>query len=736
MKNIPFKYKLIASILIVSLTPLIINSIYNLKSSRAALKDAAFDKLVALREAKNKSITRYLNTISKQIVTLSHDKMLIDATKEYKSAFKKLPANPNEDAALKLSEYYNKDFANEYKTKTNEASPLMKTISSLSPQAIYLQHAFISNNPNPLGSKHLLDETGLLPDYNLVHKVYHPQIREFLDTFALYDVFIIDNETGDIVYTVFKELDFGTSLLTGPYKDTNLGEVFREALKITDKKDFKIVDFKKYTPSYEAPASFIATPIWDGDKKIGVLAFQMPLSTINEIMSERAGLGNTGEVYLVGEDKKLRSDAFNNKDFNIYNSFNKDKLIHSKSIEMALQNKAGFNIDKNYNNSEVLSAYTRIEYPHLPWVIMAEQAVDEAFFSADILFRNVMIFIGVSLLIVIVIALLVTKNLSSEIEDIVESFSSSAHDVQNSSQKMDMVSNKLYKSVQTQISSITESAAAMEEISAMLKNNTNSSQTATKLSIATKSSAESGKETVDKMREEVLEISKSYDEIQYSVEKNNEDITKIINVISEIAKKTEVINEIVFQTKLLSFNASVEAARAGESGKGFAVVAEEIANLAEMSGKASKDIADMLTSSQEQVQVIADKTKKNINEIVSRGRLKVEDGNKVAEQCLNELNNILECIHELDGSIREISHAINEQSTGVEEVNTAMKYLENATHETTDMSERSKGAALELRDQSQSLRVSIQALRKILGAKKSYDIPPRTQASGEVTDKV
>ena len=733
MKPLSFKYKLVISMLAMSLLPLTINSIYSLKSSRDEIRNAAFDKLSYVSQAKNKSISRYLQTVSSQIVTLSHDKMMIDAARDFIGVFKKTPP-VGEEASAKLKNYYSSDFASEYKNKTGAESPYNSVVDKLPPHSVALQNAFISSNQNPLGSKHLLDESALAPDYSRVHKSYHSTFREYLETFALYDIFIVDIESGDIVYTVFKELDFATNLTSGPYKDTNLAEVVSKARELKDRKTFAVADFKKYGPSYEAPASFIASPIWDGDKKIAVLVFQMPLGTINSIMQERSGLGQTGESYLVGQDKLLRSDTNNDKEFNIYNSFNKGKIINSPFIEEALNNKSSVHVVKNYQDKEVLSAFTRIEYPHFPWVIFAEQQVSEAFAGADTVLQNVLIFIFISIVAVIAVSLMITKSLSKQIEEVVEAFSASAHDVQNSSQKMDLISNKLYRSVQTQISSITESAAAMDEISAMLKNNTKSSQNASNLSVSSKNSAMKGKETVNRMMDEVGEISKSYDDIQKSVEKNNADITKIIQVIEEIAKKTQVINEIVFQTKLLSFNASVEAARAGESGKGFAVVAEEIANLATMSGKAAGDIAEMLASSQNQVSEIAESTKSHISSIVRDGRQKVQSGTSVASLCMDQLDNILNNINDLDTSIQEINVAIKEQSTGVEEVNSAMKYLENATHETTDMSERSKGASEELKKQSHALRVSIQTLRKILGAKKSYDVKSMPVAETQTSD--
>ena len=93
MKNVPFRYKLILSILVMSLVPLLISAIYILNSSKAELEQASFDKLTSVRELKNKSISRYLNTVSAQISTLSHDMMLINAAKEFKAALKSTPAS-------------------------------------------------------------------------------------------------------------------------------------------------------------------------------------------------------------------------------------------------------------------------------------------------------------------------------------------------------------------------------------------------------------------------------------------------------------------------------------------------------------------------------------------------------------------------------------------------------------------------------------------------------------------
>lgn len=327
-----------------------------------------------------------------------------------------------------------------------------------------------------------------------------------------------------------------------------------------------------------------------------------------------------------------------------------------------------------------------------------------------------------SLVLGIIAAYFIVNGLMKHIAEAIEILSQNVHDVQNSSQKMGMVSKRLSAAVDKQASSITESAAAMDEISAMIKNNNSSAENAIKLSEEAKSSALSGKNTVGKMMNEVSAISVSYDEIQKSIEKSILDIKQIIQVIAEIATKTEVINDIVFQTKLLSFNASVEAARAGEAGKGFAVVAEEVGNLAQMSGNASNEIASLLKASQDKVAQIAAAITRDITSIVVDGRGKVQSGTVVAEECLTELDKILQNVNDLDHSIREITAALSEQTSGVEEVNSALRHLDGATLESTDMSNRSKEASVELMKSSHSLRSMIQDLRQILGSRKNYKV--------------
>jgi len=260
-------------------------------------------------------------------------------------------------------------------------------LSQLDEESIALQYYYIEANRNPLGSKHLLDRADDVSAYSQLHEKVHPIIRNYLEKFGYYDIFLVDSETGDIVYSVFKELDYSTSLINGPYAQTNFGEAFRRANAAGNKDAVVLVDYAQYTPSYEAPASFIASPIFNEDnEKIGIAMFQMPIDRLNTIMSERSGLGETGETYLVGPDKLMRSDSYLDPEHHSVMAsfrFPETGKVDTDAVRAGLAGKTGSEVIVDYNDNPVLSAYAPLEIGDFTWVLLAEIDVAEAFCPVD-----------------------------------------------------------------------------------------------------------------------------------------------------------------------------------------------------------------------------------------------------------------------------------------------------------------------------------------------------------------
>jgi methyl-accepting chemotaxis protein len=206
------------------------------------------------------------------------------------------------------------------------------------------------------------------------------------------------------------------------------------------------------------------------------------------------------------------------------------------------------------------------------------------------------------------------------------------------------------------------------------------------------------------------EIQGNSNDIIGVVNQSNQSMEQIIHLIKEIGTKTKVINEIVFQTKLLSFNASVEAARAGEHGKGFAVVAEEVGNLARMSGSSAKDISDLLEKSIAHVQSIIEKTKEDIGQIVNRGQSKIENGLHIAEECKVILSDIDTSLNQVSEIAEEIATASKEQTVGVSEITHAMSEVEKASQQNSSVSNSTTEIASHVAEDTQLLNDAIDRL--------------------------
>lgn len=315
--NLKVGTKVLVAFLSAGLLAILSVAIISYEVADVALEEEAFNKLTAVREIKAAQIEDYFDTIRKQVLTFSESETVIFAMRDFKKSFHNLTSDLRvKDVSpykAKVSGFINTKFLPKYKDTTGK-SVSGSEFMARSSEAMILQSLYIADNPNPLGSKHQLDKANDGSEYSKHHAEYHPIIRDYLEKFGYYDIFLIDHRTGEIVYSVFKEADYATSLKNGPYGNTNFADVFRQTASAGSNDFVKLVDFKPYGASYDAPASFIASPIFEHGKKIGVLVFQMPVDKISEVMTshqkwKESGLGDSGETYIVGDDFTLRSES-------------------------------------------------------------------------------------------------------------------------------------------------------------------------------------------------------------------------------------------------------------------------------------------------------------------------------------------------------------------------------------------------------------------------------------------
>lgn len=336
-------------------------------------------------------------------------------------------------------------------------------------------------------------------------------------------------------------------------------------------------------------------------------------------------------------------------------------------------------------------------------------------------YKMIILFSAVGFVIALFFAITIAIRVAKALDSISKSLTESANQVASASTQIASSSEELSQASTEQASSLEETAASLEEISAMITKATDNAQTTATSSGESQQKAEEGRTAADQMLSSMNEISQSNEAIMAQINESNKQMTEIVKVIQDIGNKTKVINEIVFQTKLLSFNASVEAARAGEHGKGFAVVAEEVGNLAQMSGNAAKEISDMLDGSILKVEKIVTDTKTRVESLVEQGKQKVESGINVARQCSDVLNEIVQNVSKVSALSQEISQASKEQAQGVGEINKAMGQLDTVTQQNAATSEEAASAAEQLSAQAETLKTVVHELIVIIQGNDSQE---------------
>jgi methyl-accepting chemotaxis protein len=205
-----------------------------------------------------------------------------------------------------------------------------------------------------------------------IHAGLHTLAERFVAERGYYDFFMITPD-GDVLYTVEKEADYGTNLLTGPWRDTGLSDVFQRALALASEGHVVFSDFEAYAPSQDAPAMFMARAMVNPEGRVlGVLAMQLPTDRIRDIMQFTAGMGESGETYLVGEDLLMRSDSRFREESTILQA-----KVDTESVRRALSGESGTLFTPDYRGVPVLSAYSDLKVDDFRWAVMAEIDRDE-----------------------------------------------------------------------------------------------------------------------------------------------------------------------------------------------------------------------------------------------------------------------------------------------------------------------------------------------------------------------
>lgn len=549
--------------------------------------------------------------------------------------------------------------------------------------------------------------------------------RKYIESYGYYDLFLINNQ-GDVFFTEAKEADYGTSLINGPYSDSGLAMIFKRA---KETRGFVLQDFSPYAPSNNEPASFIAQPIYNKGKLVVIIALQLSIDKINRFMQVREGMGKTGESYLVGSDKRMRSDSFLDPEgHSVKASFTgsiENNGVNTLASKEALRGNTGTKIIIDYNGNPVLSAYTSVNVEGNTWALISEIDEAEAFAIITELKIDIAIVIGLVMVAVVVLGVVVARSITTPLGGEPNEMKSIAEEIADGNLTLDFEDNRgeqgsvyvaMHKMTLTLHEMITKIVAAGGEIAktseetSVVTQQTNdivqqqqreSGQVATastEMTVSVQevannaSRASTAAETASREAQLAQEVTSRTNEAIVNLAEEISQATAKIFVLEEqsnqIGSVLDVIRGIADQTNLLALNAAIEAARAGDYGRGFAVVADEVRSLAYKTQESTTDIESMIS----QLQTGSREAVKMMESSTHRTEETIKMGNRVVV-AITGISNAVDAINDMNA---QIASAAEEQSTVSEDINQRIINISDLSQQTAGGAQQTAEATLQM----------------------------------------
>ncbi|WP_440708306.1 adenylate/guanylate cyclase domain-containing protein [Herbiconiux sp. YIM B11900] len=432
-RGLGIQSKLLIMLLSVSIGSTLVVGWVGYVNGRDSLRDAAYDQLTNVRESKADAIQTLFDNIRGGLRLDSSGATGNQAATEFAAAFAELDTQPVDPAqAAAVDAYYADTFIPQLEARTGEESAPEVFEPTTSAQT-YLQATY-TVPPTDFDAASLVDDAGDGSAWSAVNAKYNPYFREMVTSYRYEDALILDTE-GNVVYSVYKGVDLGTNVLTGPYKGSILSTAYSAALNSNVIDYSEITDFERYQPSLGVPAAWGVSPIGEGGVVNGVLAVQLPLSAINDVMTgdqdwANDGLGRTGESYLVGPDKTMRSvsrllldDPEEFQKLTITGGTSpadaqrmvdvggtvEIQRVDTVPVNRALAGETGTVLARSYLGRDTLAAYAPVDVGGVQWVIVSSITTAEAFAPVDEFTRNIALAILAIIVAVSLLSLLLAQ---------------------------------------------------------------------------------------------------------------------------------------------------------------------------------------------------------------------------------------------------------------------------------------------------------------------------------------
>ena len=722
--RLSMKKQLVYTMLAAGLIPMIVVAVVVVTQATYLLSEEANAKLSSELDARKSHLEDYLSHLMQMNSSLAANGVTKDSLVEFRDGFndlaKEKPLNDSSSATIsaELKKFYAETLEPEYQKVTGTTTSL--DYDSILPSSLNGQIAqwlYVVNNDNPIGQKDLLQRSGDSSTYSGVHEKYHGFFADYKNRFGLLDLFLIDAKTRSVVYSVYKESDYGADLDGSYLGSSGLSIAANKALN-NPAGGSVFVDMKPYAPSYESPSAFIATAISNGSEVLGVVVTQVISKKLESMTNFGKEQGETEQTFLVGSDGFLRTQPrLETEDVVL------KKKISMEGFKRALDGQTGVAVETSGGRKLHIS-YAPIDVPQFDWVLMVQMDDAEVRAAAMSLLYMALLVISVAAIAVLFMAWRLASHfdrmLGADPEEIFEAADAigkgdlsrrstdegrsgayaaivamrnhlaetlgEAHeiadDVKRGSAEMSQGNFGLSERTEHQASELQQTAGAMDEMSSTVRQNAENTKAASELASNTRTRARTGGEISEKAIGAMEELGDSS--------------AKVVDIIG-------VIDEIAFQTNLLALNAAVEAARAGEQGRGFAVVASEVRQLAGRSAKAAKEIKELIQDSASKVAV----------------------GTELVRSSGHELSSIVESVAELSDLVDQISTASTEQSGGIDRIRVSLQQIDHTTQQNSALVEEAAATSEKMSQRAGELseKIGFFTMQDLAAASKVVAVP-------------
>ncbi|WP_313675416.1 adenylate/guanylate cyclase domain-containing protein [Mycolicibacterium sp.] len=444
LRSLGFQSKLLIMLLAVSIISVLVAGVIGYINGTTSLRNAEYQRLIQLRESREREITAYYGGISNAATVLTHSAATIDAVKEFTAAFGELQKTPLPPRAKEaVDTYYAEVFdpALENGSGQKVDGGLFRPTSNAQ---TYIQSLYTVPAKGDSTAAAKILSAGDPSTWTKLNERFQPFFADFVGRFGFDDALLIDSN-GNVVYSVAKEIDLGANVLGGPFKATKLAEAVRQAMRASSVDDLIFADFEDYAPSGGRPSPFVLTPIGDEAGVYGIMALQLSVDRLNDVMTgqegwAKAGLGETGETYMAGPDRLMRSvsrklledpeayikavvangtpEDIARRQVELDNSVLLQP-VNTPAVNLALAGQSGVTTAKSYLGPESLVAYAPVQLPGLNWVMVAKIDKSEAYAPVRAFARNLALSTAAIVLIVSLLSLLFSRILTRPLKKLV-----------------------------------------------------------------------------------------------------------------------------------------------------------------------------------------------------------------------------------------------------------------------------------------------------------------------------